>query len=76
MSYEYLYPNSLSNHFFPKNHERTLASDHRQELYKYIWGILINKKCHLYRIGGTSDHIHIVTHLHPTVSLASIVKDI
>ena len=62
--------------FSPKNHERTLASDHREEIYKYIWGILKNKKCHLYRIGGTSDHIHIVTHIHPTVSLASIVKDI
>jgi putative transposase len=39
-------------------------------------GILKNKDCHLYRIGGMSDHIHIVTHLHPAVSLASLVKDI
>jgi putative transposase len=62
--------------FTPKNHEKVLSSDHRQELYKYIWGILINKRCHLYRIGGVSDHIHIVTHIHPSVSLASIVKDI
>jgi REP element-mobilizing transposase RayT len=62
--------------FTPKNHEKTLSSIHRQELYKYIWGILKNKKCHLYRIGGVSDHIHIVTHLHPSISLASIVKDI
>jgi putative transposase len=62
--------------FTPKNHEKTLTENNRQELYKYIWGILYNKKCHLYRIGGVSDHIHIVTHLHPTVSLASIVKDI
>ena len=35
-----------------------------------------NKKCHLYRIGGVSDHLHILTHIHPTVSLASLVKDI
>jgi putative transposase len=62
--------------FSPKNHAKTLADRNRQELYKYIWGILKNKKCHLYRIGGMSDHIHIITHLHPTVSLASIVKDI
>lgn len=62
--------------FSPRNHERTLNTEHNQELYKYIWGILKNKNCHLYRIGGMSDHIHILTHLHPTVALASLVKDI
>jgi REP element-mobilizing transposase RayT len=62
--------------FTPKNHEHTLTADRRMELYKYIWGILKNKKCHLYRIGGISDHIHILTHVHPSVSLSSIVKDI
>jgi putative transposase len=62
--------------FTPKNHEKTLDAHNRQELYKYICGILKNKKCHLYRIGGVSDHIHLVTHLHPLVSLSSIVKDI
>ncbi len=44
--------------------------------YKYIWGILKNKKCHLYRIGGVGDHIHIVTHIHPTIALAYLIKDI
>ena len=41
-----------------------------------MWGVLKNKICHLYRIGGISDHIHIVTHIHPSISLASLVKDI
>ena len=62
--------------FTTKNHEKTLAAENRQELFKYIWGVLKNKKCHLYRIGGVSDHIHIVTHLHPLISLASLVNDI
>ncbi len=61
--------------FSTKNHERTLTDKNRQDLHKYIWGILNNKRCHLYRIGGVSDHIHIVTHLHPLISLASVVKD-
>jgi REP element-mobilizing transposase RayT len=30
----------------------------------------------LYRINGVEDHIHIVTHIHQTVALASLVKDI
>jgi len=42
----------------------------------YIYGILKSKECHLYRINAESDHLHIVTHLHPSVSLAALVKDI
>jgi REP element-mobilizing transposase RayT len=55
--------------------EQTLSANNRDELFKYIWGVLNNKKCHLYRIGGVSDHIHILTSLHPSSSLASLVKD-
>ncbi|MBN1599871.1 MAG: IS200/IS605 family transposase [Bacteroidales bacterium] len=56
--------------------QNTLDKSNRKELYKYINGILNNKKCHLYRIGGISDHIHLITHIHPTITLASLVKDI
>ena len=59
-----------------KRRERTLTKEKRPELFRYIWGILKNKKCHLYRINGVEDHLHIVTHIHPTVALASLVKDI
>jgi REP element-mobilizing transposase RayT len=62
--------------FSTKNREHTLSKPNREELYKYIWGILENKNCHLYRIGGISDHLHIAAHLHPSIALASLVKDI
>ncbi|HSO89110.1 MAG TPA: IS200/IS605 family transposase [Draconibacterium sp.] len=62
--------------FSTKNREQTLIKPYRDELYKYIWGVLKNKNCHLYRIGGVTDHVHIVTHIHPSISLASLVKDI
>ena len=62
--------------FSTKNRELTLTKDKRDELFKYIWGLLKNKNCHLYRINGVEDHLHLITHLHPTVSLASLVKDI
>lgn len=57
-------------------HENTLDTSNRKELFKYIYGILINKKCHMYRIGGVSNHLHILTHIHPSIALASLVKDI
>ncbi len=62
--------------FSTKNRERTLTNPSRQKLYKYIGGILNNKHCHLYRINGVDDHLHIVTHLHPSVALATLIKDI
>ena len=62
--------------FSTKYREPLLNKSNREELFKYIWGVLKNKNCHLYRINGVEDHLHIVTHLHPSVSLASLVKDI
>ena len=61
--------------FSTKNHENTMIESGQEKLYKYIWGILKNKKCHLYRIGGVEDHLHIITHIHPTVAIAYLVKD-
>lgn len=62
--------------FSTKHRGRTLKKEHRPALFKFIWGVLNNKKCHLYRINGVEDHLHIVLHLHPSVSLAGLVKDI
>jgi REP element-mobilizing transposase RayT len=56
--------------------EKTLTSENRKELFQYIWGILKNKQCHLYRLNGVEDHIHIITHIHPTLAPANLVKDI
>ena len=43
---------------------------------KYIWGIVKNNNCKLYRVNGIEDHIHIFSDLHPSVCLADYVKDI
>ncbi|MDA3906184.1 MAG: transposase, partial [Bacteroidales bacterium] len=62
--------------FTTKNNEMTMIESGQEKLFKYIVGIVKNKKCHLYRIGGVADHIHIITHIHPTVAVANLVKDI
>jgi len=56
--------------------ERTLTKENRNELFQYIYGILKNKNCQLYYLNGVEDHIHIVTHIHPSIALANLVKDI
>jgi len=62
--------------FGTKNREATIAEEHCEELNKYIWGIIKNKNCKLYRINGVEDHIHIFSDLHPSISLADYVKEI
>ncbi|MDM8557686.1 IS200/IS605 family transposase [Candidatus Parabeggiatoa sp. HSG14] len=62
--------------FSTKDREPTLVKEDREKLFRYIWGILKNNKSHLYRINGMEDHIHILTSLHPTIALSSLVKDI
>ena len=62
--------------FSTRNRERCLLLEHRADLYRDIWGIIKNKKSHLYRINGVEDHVHILCSLHPMISLADLVKDI
>ena len=62
--------------FSTRNRKKSLRKTGRQELSKYIHGILKNKNCHLYRINGVEDHLHIVTHIHPTIAVACLIKDI
>src|SRR5688572_25530141 len=54
----------------------TLQKHGREKLFAYITGVLSNKKCHCYRIGGVEDHIHIITHIHPSTNLDALIKDI
>lgn len=62
--------------FSTKNRQPTLIEANQNKLYSYIWGLLKNKKCHLYRINGVEGHLHILTHIHPTIALSQLVKDI
>ena len=62
--------------FGSKDHIPFLTTENEKMLFGYIAGILRKQSCHSYIVGGASNHIHIITHLHPTVALASIVKDI
>ena len=62
--------------FSTKNRDRAIDPERKKELFQYIWGVLKKHDCHLYRIGGDADHIHILCALHPGVALAHLIKDI
>ncbi|MDB5274107.1 MAG: transposase [Chitinophagaceae bacterium] len=48
----------------------------RDELYKYITGIIQKKEHKVIAINGMPDHIHIFIGMRPTSSLSDLVKDI
>ena len=57
-----------------KNREKAINEESKRELFKYIWGIIENKKGHLYRINGVEDHIHILVGLRASTNLSDFVK--
>ncbi|MEI6752909.1 MAG: IS200/IS605 family transposase [Paludibacter sp.] len=72
-SYRQLYYHVV---FGTKFRKPTIHDVHCQLLYKYIWGILENKKCKLYRINGGKEHIHLLVAIHPTIAVSTLVKDL
>src|SRR6266550_104082 len=53
-----------------------IRPEFKEELYKYITGIVRNNGQKLISINGMSDHVHILIGLKPTKALADLVRDI
>ena len=62
--------------FRTKYGQDTIVEEHEKELYAYLYGIVKNKKSHLYRIGGMPNHIHMLVDLHPTIALSDFMKEL
>ncbi|MCD6326035.1 transposase [bacterium] len=43
--------------FATKNREPVLTSEGHESLFRYIWGIINHKNCHLYRLNSLADHL-------------------
>lgn len=48
----------------------------REELHRYLGGILTNHECQPLIIGGVEDHVHILSTLSRTSSASEIVKEV
>ena len=62
--------------FAVKNRENIIRKSYREELYKYITGIIKNKDQKLLSINGVADHIHILVGLTPSMAISDLVRDI
>ncbi len=62
--------------FAVSNRESLIKPDFKEELYKYITGIVRNQDQKLIWINGMPDHVHILIGLRPAMALADLVADI
>jgi putative transposase len=53
-----------------------IKPDFKEDLFKYITGIVKNQGQKLISINGMSDHVHILIGLRPAMALADLVQEI
>ena len=62
--------------FGSKDYTDFLSKENQGSLFGYIVGMLRKRECHPYQVGGYGNHIHILTHLSTTITLADLVREI
>ncbi|MBZ9728646.1 IS200/IS605 family transposase [Salegentibacter sp. JZCK2] len=62
--------------FSVQNRESLIKNDWKDELYKYITGIIQNNEHKVLQINGMPDHIHILFGMRPTQSLSDLMKQV
>ena len=69
------YTNLLFHVVYSTKYRKSLISPHWQDdLYGYIGGIIRNEKGILLTIGGTSDHVHLLAKLPPTIAVSDLLR--
>ena len=62
--------------FAVKGRENLITNSWKDELYKYICGIVNNNNQKVYAINGARDHVHLLLSIKPNCSLSDLMRDI
>ena len=62
--------------FSVKGRQNLIQKNWRDELHKYICGIVNGKEGKVYAIGGIADHIHLLVSIKPNILISDLVRDI
>ena len=62
--------------FAVKGKQNLIHNDHREELHKYITGIVQNRGQKMLAIFCMPDHTHIFIGLQPSIAISDLVRDI
>ena len=62
--------------FAVKGRESLMHKQWKEELYKYICGIVTNSNQKIYAINGMPDHIHFLISIKPNCLISDLIRDI
>jgi putative transposase len=62
--------------FAVKFRDRVIPGEHKEELHKFITGIVTNSDCKLVAINSVADHVHLLIGMNPNVKISDLVRDI
>jgi REP element-mobilizing transposase RayT len=62
--------------FSVKGRQNLIHKNWKDDLHKYICGVVNGKDQKVYAIGGVADHIHILVSIKPTILISDLVRDI
>ncbi len=62
--------------FAVKGRDNLISPTWKEELYKYITGIVTNKNQKLIAINGMPNHVHLLLGLKPDIALSDLIRDV
>ena len=62
--------------FAVKGRQNLISKENREELHKFITGIITNRGQKLFAVFAMPDHVHVLVSIGPTVAISDLVRDI
>ena len=62
--------------FSVKQRENLIAKEHKEELHKYITGLVQNRKAKMLAIHCMPDHTHLFVGIKPTILISDFIKEV
>ena len=62
--------------FAVSNRQSLIKPEFKEDIYKYVTGIVKNQGQKLIAINGVADHVHLLIGLRPAMALADLVREI
>jgi REP element-mobilizing transposase RayT len=60
--------------FSTKNRALAIDSGIESELHGYLGGVLRSRRCTMLKVGGTEDHVHLLTRLSPALGVGDAIR--
>ena len=62
--------------FAVEGRQSLISKEHKDEIHKYMTGVIHNQKQKVMAINGMPDHVHMLIGLSPNIAVSDLVKDV